>query len=284
MFKQTVLNNTPKMTLHVSGGRLPSIKGNICNTHYHDEVELLVIMCGSMSCTAEGETRTAHAGEVIFVNSDIPHSTVVLEEGTTFGIVQFKKNDFIITDIPEIISYSTVSSRLTEVACTTIKDAMLFGALTEIIDEFYEQSVGYDMFIRSAIYRVMGYLYREGIISEVNGIHDTKEVRKILPALIHINTAYYEDITLESASEMLSFDPSYFCRIFKLATGATFTEYLNFVRICNSERLLADGEKSILEISEAVGFSSVSYFNRIFKKHKGCSPRSYRSAKFNANM
>jgi YesN/AraC family two-component response regulator len=105
-------------------------------------------------------------------------------------------------------------------------------------------------------------------------------VQKILPALSYINENYQEDLTLEEVSELLSFDPSYFCRIFKQATGATFTEYLNFVRVCKAEKLLAKTQRSILEISEAVGFSSVSYFNRIFKRHRGCSPRGYRSARY----
>ena len=83
---------------------------------------------------------------------------------------------------------------------------------------------------------------------------------------------------------MLNFDPSYFCRIFKQATGATFTEYINFVRVCKAERMLARSDVSILDISEAVGFSSVSYFNRIFKKYKSCSPRFYRGAKYGENI
>ena len=76
---------------------------------------------------------------------------------------------------------------------------------------------------------------------------------------------------------MLNFDPSYFCRIFKSAIGATFTEYLNFVRVCKAEKMLSRTNNSILDISEAVGFSSVSYFNRVFKKYRNCSPRAYRT-------
>ena len=59
----------------------------------------------------------------------------------------------------------------------------------------------------------------------------------------------------------------------------TVTEYLNFVRICKAEKLLSSSEKSILEISEAVGFSSISYFNRVFKRVRSSSPGSYRKLK-----
>ena len=83
---------------------------------------------------------------------------------------------------------------------------------------------------------------------------------------------------------MMGFDRSYFCRIFKSAIGATFTEYLNFVRICKAEKKLATTSESILEISAEVGFSSVSYFNKIFKKYKNCSPSAYRSTAYCNNM
>ena len=43
--------------------------------------------------------------------------------------------------------------------------------------------------------------------------------------------------------------------------------------------MLEDTKKSILEISEAVGFSSMSYFNRVFKRIRFCSPGSYRMLK-----
>ena len=110
-----------------------------------------------------------------------------------------------------------------------------------------------------------------------------REVQKILPILSYINQSYAENITLEDASERLNFDPSYFCRIFKTATGATFTEYLNFVRISKAEKMLSKTRQSILEISEAVGFSSVSYFTRMFKKYRSCSPRVYHTAKYSPN-
>jgi YesN/AraC family two-component response regulator len=118
------------------------------------------------------------------------------------------------------------------------------------------------------------------VLVDTEQFFQTKEVQKILPALEYVNRNYNEEISLESVSVMLGFGPSYFCRIFKTATGATFTEYLNFVRICKAEKMLARTNNSILEISETVGFSSVSYFNRVFKKYRNCSPRGYRLAEY----
>ena len=142
----------------------------------------------------------------------------------------------------------------------------------------------YEIFVRSHVLGVIGYLYRNGILSNGEQVFASSAIQKILPVMTYINQNFAEDLSLEDMSAMLGFDRSYFCRIFKTATGATFTEYLNFVRICKAEKKLCDGEKSILDISSEVGFSSVSYFNKVFKKYKNCSPSFYRSAKYAKNL
>ncbi len=279
MYKQAIYNNVPKLTLYVNYyGEDVDKKGTRFPNHYHDEIELLVIYSGKKKCVCGDKTLIGRPGDVIFINSLVPHSTEILEDGTENGIIQFKKKNLINTDIPQIITYLPASASADEQACAVLSSPELFRAADEIIRESYETERGYDMFVRSALYRVIGIMRREGVISELDGIRDTREVRKILPALEYINKSYSEDIKLEQMSEMLSFDPSYFCRIFKSATGATFTEYLNFVRVCKSERLLRESDKSIFDISEEVGFSSPTYYNRMFNKYKGLSPRAYRQA------
>jgi AraC-like DNA-binding protein len=55
---------------------------------------------------------------------------------------------------------------------------------------------------------------------------------------------------------------------------------LNFVRIYNAEKLLVRTDLPILDISMEVGFSSISYFNRMFRRFKSCSPNHYRHAQY----
>jgi AraC-like DNA-binding protein/uncharacterized RmlC-like cupin family protein len=274
------------MTIHTGIGEhdANAKPGLVCGVHYHDEIELLVVVKGEMRFTVDGKSYNAKAGEIIFVNSGVPHASYRVEAPVQSGIIQFKESDFIDSENLQIISYSSKLKSISEIAVAVIRNPEFFEAAINLISESKKRDIAYDMFIRSEIYRILGFLYRGKYLVEADDIKNNREAQKILPLLSYINANYHENITLESASAMLNFDPSYFCRIFKLATGATFTEYLNFARICNAERMLAKSDKSILEISEAVGFSSVSYFNRIFKKYKNCSPRFYRSAKHGENI
>ncbi len=278
MHNEQVKSTLQKMPIHVSPYPKRSKKAGIAAAlHYHDEIEFVIVFNGKFSITVDGEEYFASAGDVVFVGSGVPHSTKNITDTMT-ALVQFRENDYLNSNITKIIKYSVKFNNLSESKVRIIKNKELFDSLCRLIKESEEKKDAFEIFVRSEIYKILGLLYRDGILLDTERFFRTKEIQKILPALEYVNKNYSENISLEDASSLLGFDPSYFCRIFKSATGATFTEYLNFVRVCKAEKLLSSTRKSILEISEAVGFSSLSYFNRIFKKIRNRSPGNYRMA------
>jgi AraC-like DNA-binding protein len=68
----------------------------------------------------------------------------------------------------------------------------------------------------------------------------------------------------------------YFCKMFKKATGLTFTDYLGRVRVEKAKNLLTNPHLRISEIAYSVGFQSLTHFNRVFRELTGESPRNYR--------
>ncbi len=284
MKNETVRANVPKTRVHASKSASPKTAGPVAALHFHDEMEFLPVYEGQFCCTVDGVDYVAEKGEVIFINSGIPHATSNPENGTRNGLLQFRLKDYLDTEIERAVRYSVKFRSIIGEPVLILKDPELFSAVNGILDEAEEKAVGYEMFIKAGIFRLLGELYRRGILSDGEELYQKKEVQKILPALSFINENYAGDIDLETVSTYLGFDPCYFCRIFKTATGATFTEYLNFVRICKAEKLLVETQDSVFEISAAVGISSVSYFNRIFKKYHSCSPSSYRTAQYQPNM
>ena len=68
----------------------------------------------------------------------------------------------------------------------------------------------------------------------------------------------------------------YFCKMFKKATGLTFTDYLGRVRVEKAKSLLANPHLRISEIAYSVGFQSLTHFNRVFRELTGESPTNYR--------
>lgn len=287
MRNETVKSNVPNMNVRTLGPprvrRMRKQGTMLSELHYHDELEFLCVSEGCLRCRVYGESYDVRPGQVLFINSRVPHETEVLEPLRS-GLLQFRESDFYDNEVTKLIKYSMRFRPEVYYPVKIFDSPELYDTVEALLEEEAAKREAYEIFVRSYIIRILGILYREGVLTDAERIYNTREVQKILPILSYINNNYAENITLEQASEQLSFDQSYFCRIFKAATGATFTEYLNYVRICKAEKLLSRTRESILEISEAVGFSSVSYFNRIFKKYRSCSPRLYRTAKYCPNM
>ena len=95
-------------------------------------------------------------------------------------------------------------------------------------------------------------------------------------AVEYINRHITEDIRIDRICAACHLSKYHFCRIFKQKTGVTVMEYILKTRIVMAKELLCEANMSVTEISEACGFSSISYFSRTFKNETGVSPLQYK--------
>lgn len=84
------------------------------------------------------------------------------------------------------------------------------------------------------------------------------------------------DISLDSVSEMLGMNASYFSSLFKKSFGVNFVDYLTELRMKAAKELLTDPLRSTAEVAAMVGYESPNYFARAFKKKTGMTPTEYR--------
>jgi AraC-like DNA-binding protein/ligand-binding sensor protein len=88
---------------------------------------------------------------------------------------------------------------------------------------------------------------------------------------------HYEDpVSLEEVAKAMHVSTFYFCKIFKKATGLTFTDYLGRVRVEKAKTLLSNPHLRVSEIAYTVGFQSLTHFNRVFHNLTGESPTHFR--------
>lgn len=111
-----------------------------------------------------------------------------------------------------------------------------------------------------------------GISSQRGWSEHSKHKEAIDFMIQYAHERYAEDIALEDLSKQLYLTRNYLNRMFKKATGETFTNYLIRVRLEKAKVLLAEGKHMIYEIAEKVGYKNVAYFSSIFKKHYGMNP------------
>lgn len=92
---------------------------------------------------------------------------------------------------------------------------------------------------------------------------NTGKIRKIVR---YLNDHYNEDINLDKLAQHFFISKFHLCREFKKYTQNTIVEYLNFVRIIHAQRLFMESTLNLSEIAHAVGFSSLTHFERVFYK------------------
>ena len=96
-------------------------------------------------------------------------------------------------------------------------------------------------------------------------------------AKVYISEHQDEELSLRQVAGAVNTSAFYFCKMFKQATGLTFTDYLARIRIEKVKNLLLNPHKRISEAAYEAGFQSLSQFNRVFRKIAGEAPTVWRA-------
>jgi len=91
----------------------------------------------------------------------------------------------------------------------------------------------------------------------------------------YMNAHLCENLTVSDICRATGFSPSTVKRIFENQTDCGVIHFFLTLKIREAKRLLRETELTVTEISEQLGFSSIHYFSRLFKKFTGCSPTYY---------
>jgi transcriptional regulator GlxA family with amidase domain len=104
--------------------------------------------------------------------------------------------------------------------------------------------------------------------------HDDEPVQRAQKWLFE---HFREPVDLDALAAQVAMSPRNFARRFKAATGAAPLAYLHRLRIDSARHYLENAQRSVQEISAAVGYEDVAFFRALFRRHTGVSPRDYRA-------
>lgn len=243
--------------------------------HKHQFYEIFYILEGSIVHVLNGEARTLQAGDMVFLNLDDIHY-FLREEGNTC-----KHRDIII----HTKFFDELSSFLGE----EFKTAYCTNLFPKVLTLSLEQMENYEHRITNAI--LTSSMRSEYQLSSTRALCISL-LNHLVEERIRHNDAYYPmwfrellgrfhmneflRVGLDDILEPFHFNKSYLCRRFRQYTGCTMTEYLNQIRLRQAAFQLQYTDNTILSVCNNVGFSSVSYFNKLFKATYGVSPKNFR--------
>lgn len=249
--------------------------------HVHDCLELNIVEHGEGHYIINGKKYPVRRGDIFVINNREPHMAVHDED---------MELTVLIFDIGLLWSSKGMSGFLTpflsrkeQFSHRITEQNMYYGEMADLFwkieQEYRDRQSGWQIALQSLLGYLLTLLYRcyeEKQELEENGEDFQRMYTRICAVFTYIEKHFTEKITLECLAQEVSMSQQYLCKCFRRVTGRTIFDYIEQMRLQYSCYLLRTTQESITEIAMDSGFNTVSYFNRIFKKYKGCTPRQYR--------
>lgn len=260
-------------------------KNPSCGIHWHDDFELITVLKGLLTLQIGFERFILNQGDTMIVNSLESHSLTSLKKDTEVLFLSLDRsccleiNPFFYESIA-ILDYSVGFSQLQE--NRGMISAAVFSLLKILPPE--SASAGLDKpryhLVRERMSRLMDLLsasYRPRILKSGALTPASEEKITMLYRMIHyLYQNYNKTPSLDDFLKKEHYSLYYMSHVIVEITGTSFRDWLTYVRVEESEKLLLSGDAPISCIAHQVGFSSVRYYNANFKKWYGLTPADFR--------
>ena len=250
-------------------------------THWHEEVEFVVIKKGAGLIHVDLVPYEVTAGDIMIILPGQLHS--IEQKGQ---LAMEYENIIFQVRLMEMTGQDLCSRKFLEplfrgrIDFPTLinRSCVLYPVFSETIGRIDElcgkRPRGYQLGVKGYLFQLMFGLIS---ISQTRE-HSTnqKSVEKIKLVLSYIRENYQRSITIEEISQVCYYSKLHFMKFFKESMGMGFIQYLNDYRLSVASQMLLATEDSILDIAEKTGFENLSYFNRVFKRKYGVPPGQFR--------
>lgn len=230
--------------------------------HWHNAVEILLIMEGEMTIIGNEERTHAKAGQLVCIHDGQLHLYEPITEGCRYYCIIFPAEAL---DSSEL--YQNPLPRVTE-------DAEAIYWMNQLLPTVKAK----EKFWQERGKAMLTLLYTR--LTQLNGKEHYGE--KDRPAELVKNAMDYidkhfpqADLSLQSIADELSISPYHISHIFKKVTGQTISSYWQAQRCDFARRLLQSGA-NVAQAAEQAGFSSQSYFCRAYQKYFGILPSKHK--------
>lgn len=255
---------------------------NMATKHFHNEYEIYYLLEGEIYYFIDNQTYYVKKGSMIFINRNQIHKTAAAKKYYHDRIlIHLSEEEMgplfeLMSDI-DIDTFFLKYNGVLELNDTGQK--YIESLLMEVMEEMKKKHTSYEFLIKTKLAELLIFAIRckngENKTLEVETVK-TEKHKKIHEIAEFIAENCSDKISLDELSKHFFVSKCYLSRIYKEVTGFTVNEYINIVRIKKAQSLLENTDHTITEISEMVGYDSITYFEKVFKKYIEKSPLKYR--------
>ena len=249
--------------------------------HHHEEYELHLITKTSGKFFVGDYIGEFKPGNLVLTGPNLPHnwiSTNIPEEGVVssdfclqFADEPYRKAAELLPELKQALPLLDRAkngiefigiSNFTHEQLKKIKASVGIESINEFLKLILELSKHKEYKLLSTV--------------QVRNYNDDDSMNRFHKIIDYIIENYNTNLSMANIAEKIGMDSSQFSRCFKKASGNTFTEFINRLRINRACQLLTETEKYISTICYEVGYNNVANFNRRFIEIKKMTPSKYR--------
>lgn len=246
--------------------------------HWHNEIELLLVLEGSINVQIGEEKYDIRENDLILINSNELHSTKRIKESNIILALQI--ND-------EYFNYYYPQFSNMKFHCKSFLNGedeqerfdIIRYYVANIMWELNKKSKGYKFKIGSYLNLIGSHLvnnFEYTIVEDDNEALGDEDLIRLQRIIDYVNENIHRNITLKEVASKEHLNYYYLSHFIKDKMGMSFQDYVNNVRLNKAVDILINTDKTITELSYDSGFPNVASFNRLFKEIYNCTPTEYR--------
>ncbi len=249
--------------------------------HYHEEYELHLIVATRGRVFVGDYIGHFEPGHLVLTGPRLPHnwiSTDVPADGVALRdmVLQFpdaplRQAAALIPELAEVlpllerarhgIEFFGMSQRAHE-RCARIRQSHGLARLAEFAELLSE-------LLHCNEYRLLSTV-------QLQSFEDDAGLARIGGIVDYLSEHYSEKFAMGDLCQRVGMTDSSFSRYFRRATGNSFTDFVNRLRINKACQLLMETDRYVTNVCYDVGFNNVANFNRRFREVKGMTPKEFR--------
>ena len=256
--------------------------------HWHVELEAAVVTEGETVLHVENRQVRLKAGDGFFINSGYLHACDHAGEGACrFHSMSFharliggeensvfwaKYMDPLLAD-PQL--------RFCELHRDTVWQRNVLDHIEQVWQACTREEPGFELTTRAMLSEVVFLLFEHAAKEKYTGGRTARTISaaesiRIKQMMTFMREHCSEPLSIARIADSAGISRTECLRVFRHSIEMSPIQYLKFLRIQKAAHLLTNTKRKIIDIGIECGFQDMSYFSKVFRQQKGCTPREYR--------
>jgi AraC family transcriptional regulator, melibiose operon regulatory protein len=259
------------------------VAGTMEAAHWHDHVELNLLLEGHMTYLFQGRREVVEEGRLALFWAAIPHRAIEVAPNSKLVCVYFPFQEFTALPVQPTTKRAVMRGSFLAVAEIDPTDNAIFQRWVRewpVADSARQRLLVDEVCLRvrrMALDPLRTVAQREVPVGDVGNGGTLPVTDRVEQMIAIINARFAEDLSITAIARELGVHQTTATAAFRRVLGISMNEYIVRFRLSQALRLLADTDRSILDVAYDCGFGSASRFYDIFKQRTGVTPRQFRS-------